>query len=90
MIVVVVMSVFKASLDAERALGLLVQMSMPSATLVVQEVWIGNSSLQMTELSRKLPSNLHDAHSALSYGSSRFEIAYREASGGDGGKRTEC
>ena len=66
MIVVVVMSVFKASSDAERALGLLVQMSMPSATLVVQEVWIGNSSLQMTELSRKLPSNLHDAHSALS------------------------
>lgn len=38
LIVVVVMSVFRASLDAERAFGLFVQMSIPSATFVVQEV----------------------------------------------------
>ena len=41
----VVINVFRASFEAERALGLLVQISIPSATLVVQEVWIGNSSL---------------------------------------------
>lgn len=89
LIVVVVMSVFRASLDAERAFGLFVQMSIPSATFVVQEVWIGNSSLGITQSQSKIPSNLHNTHSALAYVSKPSKIAYPEASGGDGGKRTE-
>ena len=59
------MSVFKASLEAERALGLLVQMSMPSSTLVLQDVLMGNSSLRGERHNAALPSDFHDAHSAF-------------------------
>ena len=59
------MSVFKASLEAERALGLLVQMSRPSSTLVLQDVLMGNSSLRGEEQNAALPSDFHDAHSAF-------------------------
>lgn len=42
---VLAISVFRASFEAERALGLFVQMSIPSSTLVLQDVLMGNSSL---------------------------------------------
>ena len=83
---------FKASLEAERALGLLVQISIPSATLVVQEVWMGNSSLHVIFMVQsQIPSDFNNTNSALSYSINFMKnYAYQEASDEGDDKQREC